>query len=408
MMPFLPYRTLRDRFIDLPLGGNALTILVVAVIAGALIHGKRLPRSPMFVTWLVFSVYLYISMWIGSALGHAPAPLWLGSDNFVTWKDYMLLPLIFVAAGLVVEDRRAVRTVIVLLGVSLLAVDRSALGESLAHSWGAFDENKRSSGPLAYGANQLAAFLAQFAMFFWGLVQFMTKARVKLACYGLVALTLLATMYTFSRGSYVAVIATVFVLGLVKDRKLLLVAGVFLLTWQAIVPKAVTERVTMTKDANGQLEASAEERVELWRQAEQMFLSSPVIGYGFSTFQFGQHTDNLKDTHNWYVKVLVETGIVGGMIALVLLAQMVAAGYRLFREARDPLYQGLGLGLLLAVCSCAVANLFGDRWTYIEINGLLWVLVATALRARELASSGVTVSEPGVMAPAIPRYMAWR
>jgi O-antigen ligase len=200
----------------------------------------------------------------------------------------------------------------------------------------------------------------------------------------------------------------VFVLGLVKDRKLLLVAGVFLLTWQAIVPKAVTERVTMTKDANGQLEASAEERVELWRQAEQMFLSSPVIGYGFSTFQFGQHTDNLKDTHNWYVKVLVETGIVGGMIALVLLAQMVAAGYRLFREARDPLYQGLGLGLLLAVCSCAVANLFGDRWTYIEINGLLWVLVATALRARELASSGVTVSEPGVMAPAIPRYMAWR
>ncbi len=408
MMPFLPYRTLRDRFIYLPLGGNALTILVVAVIAGALIHGKRLPRSPMFLTWLVFAVYLYISMWIGSVFGHAPAPLWLGSDNFVTWKDYMLLPLIFVAAGLVVEDRRAVRTVIVLLGVSLLAVDRSALGESLAHSWGAFDENKRSSGPLAYGANQLAAFLAQFAMFFWGLAQFMTKARVKLACYGMVALTLLATMYTFSRGSYAAVIATVVVLGLVKDRKLLLVAGLFLLTWQAIVPKAVTERVTMTKDANGHLEASAEERVELWRQAEQMFLSSPVIGYGFSTFQFGQHTDNLKDTHNWYVKVLVETGIVGGMIALVLLAQMVAAGYRLFREARDPLYQGLGLGLLLAVCSCAVANLFGDRWTYIEINGLLWVLVATALRARELVGAAVLESLPDRAATAIPRYMAWR
>ena len=32
MLPFLPYRLLRDHFIDYPLGANMMTILVLAVI----------------------------------------------------------------------------------------------------------------------------------------------------------------------------------------------------------------------------------------------------------------------------------------------------------------------------------------------------------------------------------------
>src|SRR6202020_504903 len=77
MIPFLPYRTLRDKFSDYPLGDNMLTILVIAVIVGALLRGKRLPKSKLYGIWLLFGVYLYLSMWIGAALGNAPAPLWL-------------------------------------------------------------------------------------------------------------------------------------------------------------------------------------------------------------------------------------------------------------------------------------------------------------------------------------------
>src|SRR5271154_1826379 len=94
LMPFLPYRTMRDHFLDYPLGGNVLTILVIAVIVGALIQGKRLPKSMLYVIWFVFGVYLYCSMWLGTALGNGPAPLWLSDLNFVTWKDYMLMPLV--------------------------------------------------------------------------------------------------------------------------------------------------------------------------------------------------------------------------------------------------------------------------------------------------------------------------
>ncbi|WP_185827173.1 O-antigen ligase family protein [Edaphobacter aggregans] len=321
----------------------------------------------------------------------------------------MLIPLIFVAASLVIEDRKAVRTIVILTAISLFLIDRSSLFESMSRTWTTFDENKRDGGPLAYGSNQTAAFLAQFGMFFWGLVQFVKRKKIKLIGYALVGITLLAAMYTFSRGGYLAVLFSIFVLGLLKDRKLLLLLGAFLLTWQAVVPTAVRERVNMTSDSSGQLEASAQERVDLWKDAQKSFASSPIVGNGFATFQFQEHVGDLKDTHNWYVKVLVETGIIGMMMALFLLQQMLAVSYRLFKQATDPLYQGLGLGLFLAICASVVANLFGDRWTYVEITGILWILVAAAVRATHFPTSEPTAESAQVDSEiAVNPYLVYR
>ncbi len=409
MVPFLPYRTLRDHLLDFPLGGNVLTILVIAVLIGAMIHGKHLPKSKLYAIWLVFGAYLYLSMWLGTALGNAPAPLWITDVNFAAWKDYMLMPLIFLATGLVVQDRKAIRTILILTAVTLAFIDRSFLLETMSRSWTSFDESKRSSGPLGYGSNQTAAFLAQFAMFFWGLAQFLKRKKAKLLLYGLISITLFGTMYTFSRGAYLAVLFSIFVLGVVKDRKLLLLVGVFLLTWQTVVPAAVSERVNMTHDANGQLEASAEERVKLWEDAKSAIASDPIFGMGYSTYQLTEHVDGLRDTHNWYIKVMVETGAIGMLFVVVLLGQMLITPFRLFRKAQDPMYRGLGLGLFLATCSLIVANCFGDRWTYLEINGLLWVLFGTAVRAKELIKLEVPGEEAESSMPVMGLpYAAYR
>jgi putative inorganic carbon (HCO3(-)) transporter len=407
MIPFLPYRTLRDHLLDYPLGESMLTILVLCVIVGALIHGKRLPKSKLYVIWLVFGIYLYISLWLGTAISNAPAPLSSSDINFLTWKGYMLIPLIFAAAGLVIEDRKAVRTVVLLTAFSVLLIDRSSLVESMSHSWANFDENKRSGGPLGFGSNQTAAYLAEFAMFFWGFSIFVKRRKVKLAGYLLAAATILTAMYCFSRAGYLAILFGVLVLGIFKDRKLLLVLGGFLLVWQSVVPTAVRERVNMTQNSNGQLEASAQERVDLWSDAEKSIEQSPIVGDGFATFQLGQHVDNLRDTHNWYVKVMIETGIIGLVFALMLLEQMLAVSYRLFRRATDPLYRGLGLGLFLAIFACIVANFFGDRWTYVEITAPLWVLISAAIRAKDLMEvEPVTVATEDASVEATNPYYA--
>ncbi len=391
LIPFLPYRSMRNHFLSYPLGASILTILVFAVLIGALFHGKRLPRSKLYLIWLVSGIYQYFSMWLGAALGNSPAPLWLSDMNFVVWKDYMLIPLVFVATSLLVEERKHVRTVILITAITLLVIDRSCILESMSRTWVNFDEDKRDVGPLAYGSNLTAAYLAQYAMFFWGFLQFIKAKKYKLLGYGLIAATLFGAMYTFSRGGYLAILVGILMLGIMKDRKLLVILGVFLLTWQLFVPTAVRQRVTMTKDASGQLENSAQERVDLWNESWKSIVHSPIVGGGFASYQFGQHAHDLRDTHNWYVKVLVETGIIGLIMALILLQQTIALSFRLFMSADDPLYRGLGLGLVLAMCSCIVANCFGDRWTYLEITGPLFVLVGAAVRAAQLTATKPTL-----------------
>jgi O-antigen ligase len=411
LIMLLPYRTLRDHFIDYPLGGNVVTILVLCVILGALIKGKRLPRSGLYVIWFIFAGYLYLSMWLGVAVSNAPAPIWIHDVNLATWKDYMVLPLVFVAAGLTVQTRRDVRMVILLTAISVLMIDRSALLNSLSRSWNHFDENKRDGGPLGFaGSNGLAAFLAQFSMFFWGFVQFVKRRKAKLLLYGLIAATVMATMYSFSRAGYIAVVAGAFLLGVLKDRKLIVVVGIFLFTWQAIVPTAVTERVTMTQNSSGELEASAQERVDLWTAAKETIAANPIFGIGYATYQLTAHTDNLRDTHNWYIKVMLETGAIGMIMAVAMLIMMLALSFRIFRKGVDPLYRGLGLGLVLLVSCSIVLNCFGDRWTYIEINGLLWVLLGAGARADALRHN-VTAELPGTVEeaePQMPAHLAYR
>ena len=96
------------------------------------------------------------------------------------------------------------------------------------------------------------------------------------------------------------------------------------------------------------------------------------------------------------------------IFAIFMLQQMLAASYRLFRNSSDPLYQGLGLGLLLANVACLVANCFGDRWTYLEITGLLWVLISAAIRANSLVQVEATTQEPTTPAIAANPYLAYR
>ena len=143
------------------------------------------------------------------------------------------------------------------------------------------------------------------------------------------------------------------------------------------VPVAVRQRVMMTKDSSGQLEASAQERVDLWSDAEKAILADPIFGNGFGTYQYGQHVANLENPHNWYVQVLVETGAIGLIIALALVQQMFSLSYRLFRRGQDPLYRGLGLGssLRCVVVSYRTALATGGpTWRLWGCYGCWWVL----------------------------------
>jgi len=277
---------------------------------------------------------------------------------------------------------------LLLMVVAILMLDRGFWDTVSGRDFSNFSYDLRDEGGMGYaGVNGFAAFEAQAAVFLMALALFEKRWRVRVVFLSVAGFSVVCLMYSFSRGGYLAFLVGCLFLGLLKQRKLLVLLAAFLATWTSLVPPAVQQRVLMTYDENNRaLDHSAASRTILWEQAMPLFDSNPVIGTGFDTYAYTNHYHGYKDTHNLYVKMLAETGLVGLCLFLWLLVKTFCAGYRLFRQAEDAFLSSLGLGLSVWVVCVVAANLFGDRWTYLQVNGFMWVLAG-------LVSRGIALEE---------------
>ena len=387
MMPFLPYRTMRDHFLDYPLGSN------VTDHPGHCRHrrrshpGKASSQIEALPGLAGHRQSTFISP-CGSALPSEMPRRHSGSTdvNFVTWKDYMLIPLVFVAAGLVIEDRKAVRTVVLITAISLLFIDRSCLLESMSRTWSKLRRGQARRRPLSLWLKSDGSIGGPIRHVFLGFCSIRQTKEVQ-------ALQL----WPRSDSHYLRpctrspveptsrALFSVFVLGLLKDRKLLLILGAFLPPGRPSCLPPSIQRVSMTQNSNGQLEASAQERVDLWENAWRSHYAQPDRWKWIRNLptrrarrQSQGHPQLVRQGHggNRHHRPHVPHWSCWSRFSLSDIASSAAPKTRSIKV--------WALASLLAMCSCLVANFFGDRWTYLEITGLLWVLIAAAARAIEL------------------------
>jgi putative inorganic carbon (HCO3(-)) transporter len=395
LVPLIPLQTARYHLIGLPLGQSLVDIILFGVVLGLLIKGEQiLPKTPWNVLLCVYAIYTFISLCLGSFYLGASLPFSPTDPRLADWKNYMMMPLILLLVTATVKDVRQMKILVLLMCAAVLMLDRSFWDTVSGRDFSSFTDDLRDEGGMGYaGVNGLAAFEAAFTVLLLALSAFEPKRLLKYGYLALAGFSLMCLMYSLSRGGYLALLLGCLFLGIVKQRKLLIVLAVFAFTWTSLVPVAVQQRVMMTYDTNtGTLEHSAATRVNLWEEAMHVFDSNPLVGVGFYTYAYSQHLNNYKDSHNIYVKVLVETGVVGLMMFLWLLARTFRAGFGLFRSSPDQFLASLGLGLAVWVVSAAVANFFGDRGTYLQVNGYMWVLGGLVARALLIDQSAPRVA----------------
>ena len=383
LLPLIPLQTIRYRMNDLPLGGSVIGIMLLAVLLGLLRHRRPiLPKTPWTKLLFMYGILTFVSVVLGSFYLNRPLPL-PGDPRFGVWQDYMTMPALLIVTAAVAPTSRQMKAMIIVMCLATFALNHSYWETVSGRDYSAYSEDLREGGGMGYaGPNGLAAYEAQMASFLLVLAGFERKFLLRLAYYGLAVFSALCLAYSLSRGGYLAFLAGCVFVGIFKQRKLLILLPVFLLTWTSLVPAAVQDRVTMSYDGQtGNLDNSAETRITLWEDALEMVHSSPIWGTGFNTYAYmhrERRTDGVEgyyeDTHNYYLKVLVETGFFGLLIFLFLLIWTFGYGFALFHRAKEPFAASLGLGLAAWVVCAVVANLFGDRWTYLQINGYMWIL----------------------------------
>jgi O-antigen ligase len=369
--------------------------MLLGVLIGVLRKGDSIFTKTPLRRWLsVLAVLTYVSLWQGAFFLNFPFPFWFNDARLSDWKNYMVIFLLFFLVLASIKNLRQMKVLLLLMCLSVLVMNRSYINTMSQRDLSAFSYEARDEGAIGYaGVNGLAALEAQFSVFLLGLYSAHKMKTLAKVGYLVVLGTCLVTLtYTMSRGGYAAALVGILFLGLLKNRKLLLILAVFLLAWQSLVPGAVRERVFMTQDSNGELDSSAGARLTLWENAVEIIRGNPGIGTGFDTYKFMHAVGPYEDTHNYYVKVMLEMGIVGLIVFLGIISRMFAAGYSLFRTApAEDFLRGIGLGLAGMVVTAMVANAFGDRWTYIEVTGFTLVIAAMAIRGRMIAGeeSGV-------------------
>ena len=397
LVPLLPMQTARYWLHTYPFGEKLVDVLLLAVLIGVLIHEKR-PRfvaSPLGKVIVLFCVVTYISLWKGAFYLGGPLPLALDDPRFSDWKNYVEMMFLFWIAAAAIRTPKQMKVVLILMCISVLIVNRSFHGTLAGRDLSQFSYEVRDAGPLGYaGENGMGAFQAQFSVLLIGLVAFANKLKTKVALWCVLATCIYCLLFTFSRGGYLGFLVGLLVLGLLKQRKLLVVLAVILVSWQAIVPNAVRQRVLMTYSAGDGLDSSAEERVDLWEDAFQVLSHDPVLGTGFDTYKFMGRVGPYQDTHNYYVKILLEMGATGLLLFLFMLGAAATTAWNLFRKATDPFLSALGCSFFAMLLCAAALNFFGDRWSYLQVNGFFWILLGMVARGLFIVKQGTEISEP--------------
>lgn len=123
----------------------------------------------------------------------------------------------------------------------------------------------------------------------------------------------------------------------------------------------------------------------------------PIAGVGpGNNYPYMLRYSSLGTSHNQYVNLLMELGLIGFACFVVFAVRAAQSGWRLWRHARDPFHRHLSLAWLGSFAAMLIGGFFGDfmlpsvRNDGIELFGLYYVqwivlglmVAATALERR--------------------------
>lgn len=342
---------------------------------------RLLRRQPLFVAAPAWTYALFLLLCLPTIPGSADPTLgikeWarLGSG----------LAIFLLTADVVHDEQHARRFTLVMLASSLLPLALAWLQRLTGSGYfflGSIGTEfaYRPQGTLAH-PGILGSYLV--VLLTLGVtLYFSERSRpVRAALLGWALVAAGALILTLARTEWLGFLVAMSIVGLVKRRRLalLVLAGALLLL--AAVP-LLRERLMATD--------SVYWRLDLWQAAIDLAWPPTLLGLGLGTSPL--HINLLLpnvDTppHNDYLKVLIETGLLGLLAYAAWLVTMAthagrayplrsATGCRADRWAVDPVVAWRALGLLAVVLAGGVMSLSDNYLGHTAVQWYVWAYVA--------------------------------
>ena len=214
--------------------------------------------------------------------------------------------------------------------------------------------------------------------------------RDKLIYGGISVISFIPFLFTQSRGSYLAFFPMLLTfVWLSEKRKLIIVALLFvMLLLPLVAPQQVKDRIAYTFTqrlhpgqhvhiADVRLDTSTSARLVSWRDALKDYVKHPILGFGVTGYGF---------IDAQYPRVLVETGIVGMITFLLLIAAIFKQGNMVFWGTSDSLHRGLSMGFLAGFIGLLVHAIGANTFIIVRIMEPFWFVLGMVVMIPELES----------------------
>ena len=390
VVAILPFQNILRKIQALPMGKDLLDVLLFAIILGWFIKCKKesrrfIEKDPLNLIILFLMIYTFISLVLGAFYLNNQATM---ITRMQTWKNYMLLPIFYLITKNNIKDKKWIQLTTVVICVSIFVMGYNFFKNFKGKDVLDYSNTLRESGTFVYlGSNEYAAFFSQYMFILLGLF-FSDKQILRKTLLGVTILfCIYCVLFLFSRGAYIGVAIGIVLISFLRKKIFLVPLLLLLISWNTLLPPSVVQRISMTKTETGELEHSAVLRIEMWEQCKELFAKNPVFGVGFNTIPYLGLV--LGDSHNIYLKILVEQGVIGMIIFLILLWSAFKSGWSLYRTSNDQYLKGLGLGFMVCVVVLMILNFFGDRWTYLELSAYFWVFWGLVNSSRKISTEEI-------------------
>ncbi|MBF0483979.1 MAG: O-antigen ligase family protein [Candidatus Omnitrophica bacterium] len=382
-----PLRNVIDKLQVLPGGRSFVNILFIFIIVGWVVNAlsrreAMFKPSGMNVVLFLFGLYICFSFVRGYGYLASVSQFQLDDTRLQLVKNFLMLPLLFFMVFNNVRDEKMVWQVVLIICATMVVMDYYTVRQILWFN--NIESRVKINSTFSYlGPNEIAAFYNQYTILLCSLLFALRHKLLKLILIGIIAANIFCVLFLYSRAAYIALVAGLGFLFLFKKRWLLIPLVLLCLFWQSFLPAKVQDRINMTTNEYGELDKSNMGRITVWNESLEIFRQNPVVGAGFGVF--GYLGFELRDTHNIYLKVLAEQGVIGMFIFLLVLGTMFWQGIKLFDKGRDDISKCLGIGFAACMVTLIFNNMFGDRWTYTEVSSTLWVFLALVCRLNYLS-----------------------
>ena len=213
---------------------------------------------------------------------------------------------------------------------------------------GTFVDNNGYALATVMTVPMLVALAQNVELTFKGLAPPILLRRIRILLWLAVPLCLYTVVSTFSRGGFIAMVATVFAYALFHPHRKRFVLGMALIGSLAFfvpLPEGYAERIAtisqLQEDVDRPQEDVSEGRLYFWGLAVEMVKHQP-LGVGMRNFsaQFGSYDElrgaygRNRDVHSSHFQVLVEHGYLGAAVWIFLFLYSFGVCWRIRKQSR--------------------------------------------------------------------------